>query len=582
MANGKDATQVSGGDILAGTSVAAQAGWLGGFLGKTFLGVTPLGWLSLGFGAFSIFKGSRDKAPDKVGTQGRKTALRFGISPAQHILGEIVDEGVLVYVCQGPNTADSNLNGNTLHLVIALQVGEADSITGVSLNKRLVPTEVERDYTRLWPNAGDILKPSRGIPAGLRRTRIIPYLTTRDAAGNYLQDRGASVRHAYQQSKRWAEAHNAQKTADEPTIPIPDEFTTDHIGDDIAFIHVELTNTAAGEWQQFPDDLEFRIRGVKPNIPTSANRLSPQRQAELGYTGPRWSDNAAALMYWYLTEIRHIHPSRIDIESFLRAYDVCERRYGIDYGDGSTLQLSGYSNHASGYSINGKIVNTDDPVKIERELRAAMAGGFVFDNGTFYIYAGMKQQPKWTITENDVLEITQDQMGSGASRNIIGVRIGLAQSREHDYQALDLPPVRERDTPQAGGEIVDYGTRAFVTDPIQGQYLAGLALQQERDNRTVSIVVSPGENYERMGMRVGDAVTLILPDLGDVRTWIIQDKMIDSSLRMKLVFNPELDYTHDIGVLPRKSNYSPPGGGAGAVPGVENPTPEGGYGYDEA
>ena len=549
-----------------------------------------IGWISLGLSVLSIFKGTKKKKDDAVGTQLPRTKLRFGIAPAQHILGEIMDEGMLVYACQGPNSADTNLNGNTLHLVICFQVGEADSITGVSYNKNLVPVEVDRDFTRVYAGAGAALKPSRFIPAGFRGMRIIPYLNPYDAAGQLRTDRGKSIRDAYTRSLAWTRAFNrglATRNADreegtpaEAAIPEPEEWTTAHQGQGLAYIHVELTNNAAGIWQKFPDDLEFRIRGVKPAFPTSSNALSQARQTELGYRGPEWTDNAAAIWYWYLTQIRHIPPSRINIESFLRAFEICETRYTLDFGEGASLSRSGYSRHSDGYSINGKIINTDDPVKIERELGAAIGGGIVFDSGTFHIIAGGRQEPKWIITEDDLLEIAEDQMGAGASRNVIGLRIGLAQSREHDFQPLDLPPVRERDTPQAGGEIIDFGTRAFVTDPAQGQRLAELALQEERDERTVRIVVSPGDNYERMAMRIGEACHLVLPDLGDPRTWIIKEKSVDAELRIQLALSPEPDYTPKMGPLPRKQGLAPPGTGA-AEPPEPDPTLEGPYGYAE-
>ena len=330
MGNGKDATGISTGAQIAGSQVLGKVG--GSLLSKTFLGLNPIGWLALGYGAFSVLRGTNEKKADRVGTSRSKTSLRYGIAPAQHILGECADEGVLVYACQGPATSDNNLNGNTLHLVIALQVGNADSITGVSVNKTMSDLEVETGYTRAWSNARKAMKPTRTVPAGLRRTRIIPYLDTRDSNGNLITDRGSSIRHAYTQSLAWVRARNAAREQGDPAIAEPLEWTVRHRLDGIAYIHVELTNTAAGEWQKFPDDLEFRIRGVKPNFPTSANALNPTDAAEFGYSGPEWTDNAAALMYWYLTEIRHVHPSRIDTESFLRAFDICEQIYTVEYG----------------------------------------------------------------------------------------------------------------------------------------------------------------------------------------------------------------------------------------------------------
>ena len=171
-------------------------------------------------------------------------------------------------------------------------------------------------------------------------------------------------------------------------------------------------------------------------------------------------------------------------------------------------------------------------------------------------------------------------MGSGTSRNVIGVRLGLAQSRDHDHQPLDLPPVRERDTPQSGGEILDYGTKSFITNMNQGQYVGGLGLQEARNDSTRVAVLSPGENYERMGMRVGDAYLMVIPNLGESRVWVIQDKKIDRGFRVRLVLKPELDYTPQLGALPRRGTNIPPGDGGAPKP-LPPSTPEGPYGYAE-
>ena len=170
------------------------------------------------------------------------------------------------------------------------------------------------------------------------------------------------------------------------------QWTADHKLTGIASVHVHLVQNDYGSdaskrrWQRVPN-IEFVVKGIKITWPGQAVRT--------------WTDNAAALRYWWLTSRREIPASAINLRDFAHAYAVSD--FEVDNDLTQELQDAGYPARSRRYQVNTIINSTDAHETTEAEFDFAWAGWVVEQGGVHYFRPGADREPVANIGNADII-----------------------------------------------------------------------------------------------------------------------------------------------------------------------------------
>ena len=151
-------------------------------------------------------------------------------------------------------------------------------------------------------------------------------------------------------------------------------WTTSHKLRGLSWVFVKLTQPEYGQdlakrlWTKVPN-LEFLVKGIKISWP--------------GQAVPQWTDNAAALRYWWETERRGRPADAIDLTDFSAAYNLSEQTVDATNSGKSPLP-AGYEDFepsSKRCAVNGIITAGDDVSQAEDQLDAAWAGEVIEAGG---------------------------------------------------------------------------------------------------------------------------------------------------------------------------------------------------------
>ena len=258
----------------------------------TFIAGAALTWAAVGIAAIGAFISTGIAyllAPKpQVGSSSRtaRAMLRQAIVPARYVMGEARTGGWLFY---------GYANDRTLHLAIGISEGDIESITAFYADGERIPVgDAVESMTsangRVLTYAGKM-----GEDSSMGADDAIDY-TDRFKATCYLDSSTKALATANGQSLR--DATGSEWAADD-VVPI-------------AWVHLELTQGAAdrGEiaqpWRSARTSWEFLVKGMRITWPTQATAM--------------WTDDAAAIRYWYDTNIRG---RTVDETSFAAARAIC-------------------------------------------------------------------------------------------------------------------------------------------------------------------------------------------------------------------------------------------------------------------
>ena len=145
-------------------------------------------------------------------------------------------------------------------------------------------------------------------------------------------------------------------------------WTTEHKLDGVSWVAVKLTQTEYGQdlekrlFTRVPN-IEFLVKGIKITWP--------------GQTTKKWTENAAALRYWWETERRGRPDSAIHQGDFTAAYDRCAGEVTVSLPSG----YEGFKATSYRYTINGMVESGDDVSRVETNMDAAWAGQVIEAGG---------------------------------------------------------------------------------------------------------------------------------------------------------------------------------------------------------
>lgn len=262
------------------------------------------------------------------------------------------------------------------------------------------------------------------------------------------------------------------------------------------------------------------------NKPTQANSGGANWAED---ADPRaWTDNAAAIRYFWETGRRGRPTSAIDEADFRAAYNLCEEEVDVTKdedaeGNEITVPLpegySGYSTTAKRYTVNGVITAGDDVSTVETQLDAAWAGEVIEAGGKLRFRPGAERPTtaKLDLAEKDILFPPAVQPWPALQERVNAVSAKLPQSSAggHDWGSFSLPEyidraVLARDGVKRSGSI----DLTYVVDPIAAGRLTAINLRRGRESLRLEVVVTPGANFERLQLIPTDIVAVTNSELG--------------------------------------------------------------------
>lgn len=419
----------------------------------------------LSFLASTLFKPS---VPEVGGGAAAQETLQAETFPARWILGEARTGGAL-FLYRELVSVQGKRNYGTSGVGYYIAHGQCDSCVGVWIDGDYVSLErtLEPDGWRLTP------------PVDSRYYRRITIYEYFSADGNA----GAAVRDDL------------------------DDWTTDHQLPGMSWLYVKLNQPNYGVkverrfWKGFPT-LQFRVRGLRLTWP--------------GQTTPRWTDNAAAIRYFWLTQRRAVPETLIDAADFRAAYDLCDESVTVPlppaYAD--------YESTARRYSVNGIIRSGDDAETVEAQLDYAWQGYAVEAGGIFYFRPGASRTPTLTITPDDIEAVVSVEPAPPLQQRINAVSFGLRQSREHDWLELTLPEYVDADAVNRDRRKLptSLASLEFITSAVQALRLTAQLLRRARATATYTMRVKPYSGFANMRLIPTDRVLVTCPQYGLTNT----------------------------------------------------------------
>ena len=279
-------------------------------------------------------------------------------------------------------------------------------------------------------------------------------------------------------------------------------------------------------------EIEFVMKGMKvtfPNPDTSTDETARVTQ---------WTDNAAAIRWWWLVTRRGVAESMLDVPSFRSAYARCEKEVTVVLPS----QFSAYQSTSRRYTANGIVESGESVPEIEAQLDLCWQGFVVEVGDKLFFRPGVPVADRVThatITDDDITRTVQITPYPPLQERVNVITGSLRQSSVQDYDAMDLVPFE--DTAQAALDrqerslAVEY---RFVSEPITGGRLMAIHAKRLRERKSLTITVMPGDNFERHTMRPFDVVPLIHKEAGyNVATNMQIDQVIkndDESLTLAL------------------------------------------------
>ena len=488
-------------------------------LGGTAVSVYAYAAIATGLALVSYLL--RPKRPD-FGTADRSlyTTIRSGIVNARWVLGRARIGGVLTYILE-PSDSD-----NDIHMMLMVCEGNIDGIEKIWVNGEEVAWETsypDRDIVRSSAN-GNVMADGVSVSPTAQATvnekairghlQIIPYYNGVPAGSQISTIKDS----------RWTDLHKLTGKA---------------------AVYIKLNqpnyeNADGRVWTGLPN-FEFLVKGQRITWP--------------GNSTPTWTDNAAAIRYWWLTERRAVPHSAIDRPSFRAAYDYCGEIIRLDL---PADYPPDYLRQTPRYAINGIIQSSDDHAATEAEMDFAWAGNVIEVGGKHFFRPGRDDnvgRPIPTIEPDMIISRQSIQPAPALTDRINAATMRLAQSRTADWQQAVMPEVVDDEGVKRDGDVrlpKDLGVRTLVCCNSAVARLMTITLRRARAQKRYEIVVSPGNDLGWLGTIPSDIVYYNDPDLGinKVRC-VVVSKRQNEDFSLTLSLEQQLDGTHaDTLVLP--------------------------------
>ena len=294
---------------------------------------------------------------------------------------------------------------------------------------------------------------------------------------------------------------------------------TDVQGEDLSWVYIKLTQNDYGNdldsrrYNKIPS-LEFVVEGIK----VSAGRDPDGAKA--------FTENAAILRKWWITERRGLDYQRINRTYYRAAVSRCDTM--IDISNLTNFDSSAMSTDLARYTINGLIHSGDDVTRIEQDMDFAWDGAVVEWDGELLFRPGGQRSSVRELTGADVVE--EPLYRPGTTLNANRYVCDIPQSEWHDYLPYTLT-VDDTGKQDYDGKIqtVNLGRTDLVSNPAQAANLLRSAARRARASSSVELTVMPGDNFANASIIPGDKVTVNIPEiaLNNSEFFVVDSRVLD-------------------------------------------------------
>ena len=459
---------------------------------------------------------ARPDEPDaqSVGAADLRQTVTAAVSPARWVLGRARVGGVMVYAAEDAGS------DAVLWLVLAISEGPIDSVEQIWLGDESIP------FTR---TADGVITPDPS-------SEYHGHMTLWEVfAGDGATD-GAGP--------------TALRAAS------GGEWTTDHQLNGIAYVVAKLTQGSGADGSVFAGvpNFNFLVKGMKVTWP--------------GQSTPTWTENAAALRYWYMRTVRGLPDAAFDSASVTEAVTWCGasnvpvNRPDSSYRDWPAAEMR--------YAVNG-VVQSGDPVEqVEAEMDFCWQGYAVEMDGVYHFRPGRDRASVATIGDGDILELLACTPFPTVQERVNAATMSLRQSARHDYLEYAVPEVANSAAVTRDGRLPkDLGTRPYVNSPSAADRMLNIFLRRAAASFRATYLLSPRNDLRWAELMPTDIVLVNDSTLGLVnwRAMVVETTVHDDwSVEAVLEDCPDQTYADTPGTgrpgrrylrVPRQS--TPPG-----------------------
>ena len=291
-------------------------------------------------------------------------------------------------------------------------------------------------------------------------------------------------------------------------------------GKGLSWVYIKLTQNDYGRdidtrrYSRIPN-IEFVVKGIK---------IGPNRNPNTGTK--EWTENAALIRKWWMTERRGIAWRSINNTYFRAAVTRCDTT--IDISTLSGFDSSAMQSNLKRYTINGLVHSGDDVTRLEQDFDFAWDGSVVEWDGDFLFRPGGDRLAVREIVPDDIIEEPTYKPGTTLGSNRYLCR--LPQSEWHDWLPYDI---RVDDTGKqdydGSVQTLDLGSTEFVTNPAQAGNLLRSAARRARASSSIEVLLKPGDQFESATILPGDKVTMSLTEFGisDQQFLVVDTRVLD-------------------------------------------------------
>ena len=287
----------------------------------------------------------------------------------------------------------------------------------------------------------------------------------------------------------------------------------------LSWVYIKLTQNDYGKdydnrrYNGVPT-IEFVIKGIK----VSAGRDPSGVKA--------YTENAAIIRKWWLTERRGIDFNRINKTYYRAAVSRCDTT--IDISNLTGFDSSAMQTDLVRYTINTLIHSGDDVTHVEQDMDFAWDGSIIEWDGEILFRPGGDRSSVKSIVGEDIID--EPRYRPGTTLNTNRYLCELPQSEWHDYLPYNIV-VDDTGRQDYDGSIqtLNLGTTAMVTNPAQAANLLRSAARRARASSSIEIIIMPGDNFENASILPGDKVTVNIPELAinDQNYMVLDSKVLE-------------------------------------------------------
>ena len=294
---------------------------------------------------------------------------------------------------------------------------------------------------------------------------------------------------------------------------------SDVSGEELSWVYFKLTQNDYGRdhnnrrYNNIPT-IEFVVKGIK----VAAGRDPSGAKS--------YTENAAIIRKWWMTERRGINFQRINKTYYRAAVSRCDTT--IDISNLPNFDSSAMQTDLVRYTVNTLVHSGDDVTKIEQDMDFAWDGSVVEWDGEFLFRPGGDRNSVKSIVGEDIVE--EPRYRPGTTLNTNRYLCELPQSEWHDYLPYNiLVDDTGRQDYDGSVQTLNLGSTSMVTNPAQAANLLRSAARRARASSSLELVLMPGDDFGNSLILPGDKVTVNIPELAinDQDFMVLDSKVLD-------------------------------------------------------